>query len=154
MKGRWFAKGVRLRFAAGLQPPIYVLWYTVVVVVAILVGGLAGPLIRWLMGEYVAFGSSALTAVKLAALFGLCGLTASVTVGLAAQLVPSTNLAWPWLVGFAASVGLWGSMALVRPSGITSGGDIKALAAVTGICGAVFGFLIWRTKDKAEEDGP
>jgi hypothetical protein len=78
---------------------------------------------------------------------------AALCYGLCREIVPPAIRARPWILGFAASAGLWLTVVLLSPSGIRSVKDVIALCVVIMIFGAFFGYLQLRSDREGRGDG-
>jgi len=144
----------RERIRENLPLVLLILYWAFGFAVVIFAAGAAIDLVYWLMGERTHIGSSIAQSAELGVLFGACIVGAAILVGLAAVFVQWSRSVRPWVLGMAASVGFWGSMALIPPNGIVSMADVRALGIVTCIFGVLFGLGIRAMQRKADESAP
>ncbi len=148
------SEGFVTRFRDSLPVFVYAAWLALRVAAAILAAAMAVAVVRRLMGEDISFWRTALRALELSGAMGLAGLGAGLLATVAAHFVRRQGLIRTSAMGFAAAVGLWGTLALLAPNSFKSKSDVEAFGVVVLVFGVLISFVIWRLKEKRDEDAP
>ncbi len=122
--------------------------------VAIAVGGPVVALTRRLMGEPIDLLRSAIDSLKLASFIVGGVLGAALSAAIAGHFVWPHKRVRPWVLGFAASAGLWGAFSVLPPNGFQTMRDVYAMLIVWAVFGALFGYLMFRWQQQVDDNAP
>lgn len=142
----------RKRLHEGLPLYGFIVRLAITLFVAIAVVGPVKALVYLISGENVDFARSVLNSLMLAALIGVGCLGAAALAAIAGHFFWRHQRVGPWVLGLAASAGLWGTFALVPPKPTES--DVLPLLGAVVVFGILFGYGISRLQKGIRENAP